>query len=94
MNSDTARLHAIVQGHVQGVGFRAYVLERAHKLGLTGWVRNTLQGNVEVVAEGPRSQLIKLASDLQQGPGYVINIQQTWEEATGEFKSFRVEYTR
>ncbi len=93
MNSETARLHAIVQGHVQGVGFRAYVLGRAHKLGLTGWVRNTYQGNVEVIAEGPKPQLLTLLSDLQQGPGYVLNVQHEWDEATGEFKSFRVEYT-
>lgn len=94
MSSETSRLHAVVQGHVQGVGFRAYVLGRAHALGLTGWVRNTYQGNVEVIAEGPRSQLLKLLSDLQQGPGYVLNVQHDWSEATGEFKGFHVEYTR
>ncbi len=93
MSSEITRLHAIIEGHVQGVGFRGYVLECARALGLTGWVRNTLQGNVEVVAEGNRAQLLKLLSYLQQGPGYVMNVQQSWEEPTGEFTGFQVELT-
>ncbi len=51
------RLHAVVEGHVQGVGFRYFVLTKAQHLNLTGWVRNTAEGNVEVMAEGERVDL-------------------------------------
>jgi len=53
--SDTApaknrRLHAVVRGSVQGVGFRATTFDQARRLGLAGWVRNCLDGTVEVLA--------------------------------------------
>ncbi|HTX79109.1 MAG TPA: acylphosphatase, partial [Longilinea sp.] len=44
------RLHAVVEGLVQGVGFRAFVTEQAYQLGLVGWVRNTYGGQVEALA--------------------------------------------
>ena len=47
------RLHAFIQGRVQGVGFRYYVMQAAQDYHLTGWVRNLYDGRVEVVAEGP-----------------------------------------
>ena len=62
------RLHAIVHGRVQGVGFRYFVQKNAQALYLTGWVRNTPQGNVEVIAEGPSYVLDRLLMFLQEGP--------------------------
>ena len=53
-------LHSRIEGYVQGVGFRYFVLEKAQDLGLTGWVRNCTNGDVEVLAEGTREQLEKL----------------------------------
>jgi acylphosphatase len=47
-----ACLHAIVEGRVQGVGFRYFVLEVAELLGIYGWVRNRWDDTVEVLAEG------------------------------------------
>jgi len=46
------RLHAVVRGSVQGVGFRATTFDEARRLGLAGWVRNRVDGTVEVLAEG------------------------------------------
>jgi hypothetical protein len=46
------RLHAVVHGRVQGVGFRYFVMREARALGLSGWVRNQADGSVEVEAEG------------------------------------------
>lgn len=88
----TARLHAFVEGIVQGVGFRAYVIDCAARLRLVGWVRNTWQGEVEVVAEGPRSQLESLLEMLRKGPpaAYVERVRQEWETATGEYSRFQV----
>jgi acylphosphatase len=86
------RLHAIVEGHVQGVGFRYYVSEQALRLGLTGWVRNRYDGQVEVVAEGAQAGLQELLKYLQRGPSgaYVSNTIEEWAPASGEFRRFSV----
>lgn len=47
----------IVNGKVQGVFFRAYTRTRANRLGITGWVRNKPDGDVEVVATGTQAKL-------------------------------------
>jgi acylphosphatase len=66
--SQVMRLRATVRGYVQGVGFRAYVRRRALALGLDGYVRNTWDGDVEVLAMGPRRELESLLDDLRRGP--------------------------
>jgi acylphosphatase len=92
IEGDSARLHAIVEGYVQGVGFRYFVNEIASSLGLTGWVRNRWDGSVEVLAEGQRSQLNKLLYALHQGPrsADVSDVTVDWEDALGEFDDFRI----
>ena len=89
------RLYAVIEGRVQGVGFRSFVLDRAEELGLTGWVRNTRQGTVEVLAEGPRFALEELLTTLKKGPNtaYVTKVRESWTEATGEYRFFGVEHT-
>ena len=61
-------LYVAVRGRVQGVGFRWFVRERARALGLTGWVRNTPDGAVEVLAVGNDEALHKLRTLLRAGP--------------------------
>ena len=56
-SDELAGLQAFVSGNVQGVGFRYFVMSVAKELGLTGWVRNLYDGNVQVVAEGKRTSL-------------------------------------
>lgn len=87
-----ARLHAVIDGTVQGVGFRMYVLDQARALGLKGWVRNTYDGRVEVTAEGPYLQLEKLLDKLRLGPrgAFVTEVQKEWLAPTGEFRDFSV----
>jgi acylphosphatase len=89
--AENKRLVAVVQGRVQGVGFRYFVTERAGHLRLTGTVRNLRNGDVEVVAEGPRGALEALLAGLHHGPSMarVDNIHAVWLPATGEFTSFR-----
>jgi acylphosphatase len=58
------RVHCIVTGIVQGVGFRYYTRDEAMRLGLRGWVRNLDDGNVEVVVEGPEEALQQLVTWL------------------------------
>jgi len=61
-------LHFLVQGRVQGVGFRWFVHREASELRLSGWVRNTEDGDVEVVASGTAEDLADLRASLRQGP--------------------------
>jgi acylphosphatase len=61
-------IHFLIQGRVQGVGFRWYVQREAGKLDLRGWVRNTEEGEVEVVASGPSEDLAELRVSLRHGP--------------------------
>lgn len=90
-----ARLHAIVEGRVQGVGFRYFVYDWAIDLGLTGWVRNRWDGNVELVAEAPQAALDRLVVALRRGPSsaFVSDLKMEWGEATGEFPDFRIRHT-
>jgi acylphosphatase len=61
-------LHFLIQGRVQGVGFRWFVHREASELDLHGWVRNTEDGDVEVVASGSPEDLAELRASLRQGP--------------------------
>lgn len=80
----------MVHGHVQGVGYRMFVIEEARRLGLTGWVRNRSDGSVEVTAEGPRDDLDELLGTLRHGPhlGTVASIEVNWQRSSGEFLQF------
>jgi acylphosphatase len=60
-------LHFLVKGRVQGVGFRWFVQREAAELGLRGWVRNTDQGHVEIVAAGESGLLAELKTALCKG---------------------------
>lgn len=60
--------HAIVSGSVQGVGFRHYTKLKARELGLSGFVRNLADGNVEVWAEGSPFAVLNLLRWLEDGP--------------------------
>lgn len=57
-----------VEGLVQGVGFRAFVLSRAADCRVTGFVRNTLDGAVEVEAQGKAEELERFLLAVRQGP--------------------------
>ncbi len=61
-------LHFLIQGRVQGVGFRWFVHREASELDLRGWVRNTEDGDVEVVASGHVEDLAELRASLRRGP--------------------------
>jgi acylphosphatase len=59
--------HYLVKGRVQGVGFRWFVQREAAELGLRGWVRNTDDGHVEIVAAGEPDVLAELRGELRKG---------------------------
>jgi acylphosphatase len=90
-----ASLHAIVYGRVQGVYFRAFVAEQVSYSGLTGYVRNLPGGReVEVLAEGEKGLLEKLAGQLKTGPpgAKVERLSTTWGEYSGGYSDFTIRY--
>ena len=92
--NDTQELWATVQGRVQGVGFRYFVVERASALGLRGYARNSRNGDVEVLAQGLRPALERLLTLLRQGPpaASVQDVQVTWRQPTEHMRGFHVRW--
>jgi acylphosphatase len=88
------RLHIHISGYVQGVFFRMHTQQTATSMGLVGWVRNTADGNVEVMAEGSPDALQKLLTWCRRGPpsARVTDVAEEWEPATGEFTDFSIRF--
>ena len=88
-------LHFLIQGRVQGVGFRWFVHREASELELRGWVRNTEEGDVEVVASGAVEDLAELRTSLRKGPrGSRVDrvIEHYLDESEAkDLESFRIE---
>jgi acylphosphatase len=61
-------IHLEVSGRVQGVGFRWFVVDKARRLQLSGWVRNRPDGCVEIAASGKADALAQLESAVTRGP--------------------------
>jgi len=93
--ADLASVRLVVYGRVQGVFFRAFALEEAAKLGLSGYARNLPGGEaVEVQAEGEREQLEKLIASLKMGPpaARVEKVVAHWSKYTGNYSNFSMRY--
>ncbi|OPX92529.1 MAG: Acylphosphatase [Syntrophorhabdus sp. PtaU1.Bin002] len=88
------RAHMLVSGVVQGVFFRHNTMKKANEFDVTGWVRNLHDGRVEIVCEGKKDEVQKLADWCKKGPigAYVSNVDMTWEDYTGEFDTFQITY--
>lgn len=87
-------LYARIHGTVQGVGFRYTTIMRARRYKLTGYARNMFDGTVEVVAEGPKTDLESLLSWLQQGPSSAVvdQVEHRFMPYSGSYADFGVEY--
>lgn len=92
--TDRKRLRARIQGRVQGVGFRWFAQEAAQALGITGYVRNTCDGDVEVVAEGNEGLLARFLGLLRRGPNsaVVTQVDVDWTIPTGEYDRFYIKH--
>jgi acylphosphatase len=93
-NNAIEELHAYVYGRVQGVGFRYFVIRKAHTLALRGYTRNESDGSVEVLAQGPRPALERLLAFLRQGPAgaQVRDVRVTWGKPNEHLSGFHVRW--
>lgn len=91
---EAKRLHAIVHGFVQRVGFRQFALRRARALGLTGWVMNREDGAVEIVAEGVAEDLERFLRKVCDGPTYarVQEVEVEWGDPQRDSTGFQIRF--
>jgi acylphosphatase len=93
--SDTkknTRAHVFIRGKVQGVYFRQNTKQVAIKHRVTGWVCNLLDGRVEAVFEGNKSNVSEVIEWCHIGPSNsrVDDVDVRFEKYTGEFASFTI----
>jgi acylphosphatase len=92
--AERARVHLVVSGRVQGVAFRAYTVDEAHRLRVAGWVRNLPDGCVEAEAEGERTALEALVAWCRGGPpsARVEGVEVRWGAYRGDLGPFTVRH--
>ena len=88
------RARVIVQGYVQGVGYRYFALKLARQLDLAGWVRNREDGSVELEVEGEESTIHDFTQKLgvQHPWAKVDNMEIQWEPFDGKLQSFEIKF--
>ncbi len=88
----SSAVHIMITGRVQGVGFRWFVARAAHRLGVSGYVRNLYDGSVEIHAEGERQAIDHFISEVRVGPSsaMVETLETDWMQPTQEFSSFEI----
>lgn len=86
-----ATLHVIVEGRVQGVGYRAFVEREANTRNLKGWVRNRSDGSVEAVFAGVDEEVQSMIVACHRGPRLsLVRAVRTAEHPPGDWKGFEV----
>jgi acylphosphatase len=88
------RIRLIIGGRVQGVWFRDSTRSEANRLGVSGWVKNRPDGQVEALLEGPEDRVKQLVAWCHHGPSNakVSNVDETPEAWQGTYDSFEVVY--
>lgn len=88
------RLAARFDGHVQGVGFRFTTVEVARDFAVQGFVQNTVDGSVKLVAEGEESELMRFLDALRASHifRHVVHQDISWLVATGDLEGFTIRY--
>jgi len=87
--------HLIIEGLVQGVGYRYYVLRLAkHYTNCSGYVKNLYNGSVEVVVEGPEEEVKQFIISVKEGPSGAIvrNVIEENFTPQGNFVGFKIAF--
>ena len=81
-----------ITGKVQGVGFRYFVRQQASDQKLTGWVKNNMDGSVEILATGPADKLEAFISQIKKGPqgSRIDNFFFSWIRTQNKVKDFKI----
>lgn len=92
--SELKRAKIIVNGLVQGVGFRYFVMKHADNLNLKGYTQNLFSGEVLTEVEGDESLIHELINKIKIGPNksHVVNCFVEWSNYDNEFNKFEVRY--
>ncbi len=86
-------IHVTYKGNVQGVGFRFTAQRLANDIGVTGWVKNLFNGDVEIAAEGEEETIKKFLDGINKYfASYIDDIDIEWNEYTGKFKEFGIKF--
>jgi acylphosphatase len=83
-----------IYGRVQGVGFRYWAARMAERLGVSGWVRNEMDGSVTVECEGPSDVVDRFIKQVRQGPpgSRVDHVEITPLSPKGTYQRFSIEF--
>lgn len=94
MVNELKTVHLIVKGTVQGVGFRYYTRQLAGNLGLSGFVKNLANGDVEIEAEGEKEHLQALVHDLQTKnmAEYIADLKVEWSAYQHKYSDFVISF--
>ncbi len=87
--SEAATRRLVARGRVQGVWFRESMRLEAERLGVTGWVRNRLDGSVEAVVQGRATAVEQIVAWARRGPAdAAVASLEVYDEEHGVFGSF------
>lgn len=89
-----SKVHVVISGRVQGVWFRANTKNKAEQLHVTGWVKNTSDGNVEAVFEGEERDVHEMIKWCNEGPppANVKNVDVKTQSPSNSFDGFSIKY--
>lgn len=81
-----------IYGIVQGVGMRYSVFRKAVDLGLCGYVKNVVDGSVEVVVEGDEKDILDLVDYIKSGVRWaqIDDMRISWQKVSGRFADFQI----
>ena len=87
-------VHVIISGRVQGVWYRASTKQKAEQLGITGWVKNTIEGGVEAVFEGEEKIIEDMIKWCYNGPpnAMVKDVKVKRQTLINDFNGFSIKY--